>query len=68
MPAKAPTLSGSKTSAAAGALLADVGGAQPLRLPVAGDLVGEAGSKAHLAEIAKSIAQMKAAEIGRAHV
>ena len=63
MPAKAPTLSGSKTSAAAGALLADVGGAQPLRLPVAGDLVGEAGSKAHLAEIAKSIAQMKAAAI-----
>jgi len=63
MPAKAPNAARSKTSVASGALLADVASAKPLRLPVAGDVVGEAGSKAALAELAKSIALMKAAAV-----
>jgi tetratricopeptide (TPR) repeat protein len=63
MPRSASNSLKSKTSASEGALHAEVGGAQPLRLPVAGDLCGESGSQAALAKLAGAIAEMKAAAI-----
>ncbi len=63
MPSNASNPLNTKTSASSTALLAEVGAPKPLRLPVAGDVTGEAGSQAALAKLAGAIAEMKAAAI-----
>src|SRR5258705_3401769 len=63
MPAPSPRSAKRQTSVSTTALLGQPSGAQPLRLPAAGGIAGEAGSKAALAKLDAAVAEMKAAAV-----